>query len=109
MSNRGFNIKKFTDSNGQECTLQVSSAIRNYPNAINKPGTSAVWLGIHDVQPLIMASDAIQLGLNPNKTCGYVPFELPKEVYISSRMHLDRDQVQMLIDSLTNWLKDGSF
>jgi hypothetical protein len=42
---RRFLLAEFRDANGEECSLQQSSAIGDYPDAAGRPGTSFVWLG----------------------------------------------------------------
>mgnify|MGYP001602325901 CR=1 FL=1 len=42
---RGFQIIEFKDANDKECSLQQSSAIGNYDDSFDKPGSSLVWLG----------------------------------------------------------------
>lgn len=42
----GFSVVDFVDSNGKECSVQQSSAIGDYEDAIGRPGTSFVWLGV---------------------------------------------------------------
>lgn len=44
-TSRGFEIVEFNDANGVACSLQQSSAIGQYPEAMEKPGSSFVWLG----------------------------------------------------------------
>lgn len=44
---RGFELVEFTDVNGRDCSLQQSSAIGNHDDAVKKPGSSFVWLGIN--------------------------------------------------------------
>lgn len=48
-----------------------------------KPGTSAVWLGTDDVAPKVLG--------------------------LTTRMHLDREQVAALIQHLQSWLDNDSF
>jgi hypothetical protein len=40
---RGFEIIRFKDIYGESCSLQQSSLAGN-----EEPGTSAIWLGVHD-------------------------------------------------------------
>ncbi len=101
---RGFPLIEFKDRYGAACRLQMSS-LAEY----EKPGTSAVWLGVIDTKPQIMASQAKAHGVVTDKTCGWVPYPIPKEVLISSEMHLDRVQVEALIGHLTNWLEKDKF
>ncbi len=87
------------------CILQASS-LAEY----EKPGTSAVWLGVLDAKPMIMAQDAIKLGLKTDTTCGWVDYQMiPKEVLLHTRMHLNRKQVEALVHHLTRWLEEDKF
>ena len=44
-TDRGFEVIDFVDRNQQKCSLQQSSAIGDYDDAFDRPGSSAVWLG----------------------------------------------------------------
>lgn len=101
---RGFQLIEFRDRNDCLCALQVSS-LAEY----KKPGTSAVWLGVKDVKPMIMAQHAIKLGIKTNTTCGWVDYEIPKEVLLHAQMHLNREQVEALVQHLTRWLEKDKF
>lgn len=101
---RGFPQVEFTDRYGVPCSLQASS-LAEY----EKPGTSAVWLGTSDAQPKVMASKAASLGVQTTETTGWVPFPIPDDVLLSTRMHLDRKQVAALIHHLQKWLEKDTF
>lgn len=103
-TSRGFEIIKFTDRGGDKCSLQQSS-LADYV----QPGISAVWLGVDDANPQVMADKAASVGVTTAETCGWVPYPIPEDVLLSTRMHLDRKQVKKLIASLTRWLETGSF
>ena len=103
-THRGFRMVEFKDHNEQACTVQASSLA-----VYEKPGTSAIWLGTDDANPQVMAKDAARLGVQTDKTCGWVPFPVPKEVLLSTRMHLNREQVEALIEHLQNWLEYDQF
>lgn len=46
---RNFEIIEFKDYYDKECSVQVSSVIiEKYPDAFEKPGTSALWIGQGD-------------------------------------------------------------
>ena len=104
VTSRGFEIINFTDRYGEKCSLQASS-LAEY----KKPGTSAVWLGITDARLTVMASQAASVGVETTETCGWVPFPVPENVMISSRMHLNREQVSALILHLQGWLDNDTF
>ncbi len=70
-----------------------------------------MWLGIDDVRPRIMCSDAKLLGLPmpEGEVSGWMDYPIPDAVMLSSRMHLTREQVQGLVERLQSWLDTGSF
>ena len=98
---RGFMLKEFTDFYGHECSIQKSSLA----------GIDCIWFGIDDPNPQIMARDAVRLGLKPveggEKDNGWVPFAIPEEVSINTRMHLTRGQVAKLLPSLIRFVITG--
>lgn len=97
---RGFSVIVFRDAYDKECSLQQSSADGDF-----------VWLGIQDADPLIMKSDAQKLGLElpPGEVSGWMPYKVPAEVLMHTRMHLNREQVQSLVEHLQSWLETGNF
>ena len=105
-TDRGFPLVKFKDHYEKECSLQASSLA-----LYAQPGISAVWLGADRETPKIMAKDALKHGIKTTETTGWVDYPIPDEVLISSHMHLNREQVEGLIDRLQSWLDsdDGSF
>lgn len=103
-TNRGFGLVEFEDRYGVRCSLQQSSLADNM-----RPGTSAVWLGVDDPQPQVMAVDAAKVGLKTDETCGWVSYPIPKEVLLTTRMHLDVEQVEWLVAELQTWLRTGNF
>lgn len=96
---RGFRVMEFEDYYGASCSLQQSSLA----------DTDAVWLGINDADPKVMAADAIRYGYpNPGRdTTGWVPFAIPEHVSLTTRMHLSREQAAALVKHLTLWLETG--
>jgi hypothetical protein len=96
---RGFELIEFEDRYGLPCSLQESSLATE----------AAIWFGVTDVVPKIMARDAIRLGLPSNgETVGWVPYSIPEEVSLSSRMHLTQEQVKMLLPHLIKFVESGS-
>lgn len=100
----GFEIVQFKDYYSHTCSLQMSSICLGCA-----PGESAVWLGPEDAEPKVLHSDAAKLGIKTNAKCGWVPYPIPDEVSLYTRMHLNRDQVEALITHLQAWLDNGSF
>lgn len=92
-THRGFKMVEFKDRNDTPCSLQASS-LAEYM----QPGISAVWLGTDDAQPKILEEGK-----------GWIPYPIPAEVLLSTRMHLNRKQVAALIRHLQAWLDNGSF
>lgn len=85
LTSRGFEFVDFEDENDVACSLQQSSAVGNYEDAMERPGSSAIWLGCKKNRPPHMGDEA------------------------SPRMHLNREQVCELVERLENWLRTGSF
>jgi hypothetical protein len=100
----GFPIVVFDDYYGHFCSLQASSLA-----LYEQPGTSAVWLGVNQAEPKVMASKAHWYGVKTNQKTGWVPYPIPDGVNLNTRMHLDRNQVSALIKHLQRWLDSGKF
>jgi len=98
---RGFEYYEFKDKYGEKCSLQKSSLATE----------DAIWLGIDDANPQIMSSDAIRMGLKERTYSesdnGWTPFEIPKEVLLSTRMHLTKNQVKRLLPILQKFVETG--
>lgn len=111
ITSRGFKAVEFVDAYGHACSLQQSSAIGDYDDAIYNPGSSFVWLGVDDCKPQVLKSRAKALGLTlpPGEVSGWMPYPLPEDVLISTWMHLNREQVSGLVERLQQWLKTGEF
>lgn len=101
---RGFQHLEFKDHYDVPCSLQASSLA-----IYNKPGTSAIWLGVDDPQPKVLHGKAAQYGIKTDATSGWVPYPIPEDVSLSTRMHLDRKQVAALIVHLQRWLDTDKF
>lgn len=79
---RGSEIIEFKDHNDEACTLQISDLLINY----DAPGWSGVWLGRDEV--------------SRSKVTGEL---------LTPRMHLNRTQVEALVEHLKRWLAHGTF
>lgn len=108
---RGFEVIKFKDAYENECSLQQSSAIGDTDEAFENPGSSFVWLGVNDGKPQILKSKAQENGipLPPGEVSGWMPYPIPSDVSITTRMHLSREQVEGLVERLQRWLETGAF
>lgn len=105
----GFPKVEFTDSYGETASITCSDLIGDYEDSYERPGTSALWLGLGKVEPQILAKDAGAHGVKTQKTSGWVPYPIPQDVLINADMHLNREQVRGLISRLEHWLKHGNF
>ncbi len=66
-----------------------------------------LWLGIEDVNPRIMASQAKEFGIQTKELVGWIPYPIPEGVLFNDRMHLSRKQVIDLINTLQHWVDTG--
>lgn len=94
---RGFQIIIKEDLYGQQFSIQKSSLATK----------DAIWFGLSIPNPLILASDAWGLGIPTNKTSGWVPYRIPEEVHINTRMHLSREQVKDILPILQKFAETG--
>lgn len=94
---RGFELIDFKDANGEECSLQKSSAAER----------DLIWLGVDEANPQIMASHAHKFGVETTETCGWVPYPVPEEVSLTTRMHLSQEQVKALLPHLIKFAETG--
>lgn len=83
---RGFTIGYFEDLYNDRCSIQESS-LADQP---------AIWLGIVDANPQVMAKDAHRLGVPTTEVNGWIPYPIPEEVLLTTRMHLSREQAKDL-------------
>ncbi|MFJ6415034.1 hypothetical protein ACIQLG_19835 [Terribacillus saccharophilus] len=90
-TNRGFEILEFKDRYNVDCSIQKSSLADD----------EAIWFGINDANPKIMASKTEKGGT------GWVSYEIPDDVLLSTRMHLTREQVKELLPILTKFAETG--
>ena len=88
---RGFGLYEFRDSYDKSCSLQESSSAEE----------EKIWFGIDDAEPKIMASKT------PPGGTGWVPYPIPEDVFLNTRMHLTRDQVKGLLPILTKFVETG--
>ncbi len=60
VTGRGFGLVEFRDRNGQECTLQQSSAAF-VDGEDHEPGAGAIWLGVGDERMHLSRADTLGL------------------------------------------------
>ena len=89
---RGFKIITFKDRYGENCSLQKSSLASE----------EAIWLGISEAKPKIMASDTKTGG-----DVGWLDIPVPETVLINTRMHLTQAQVKDLLPILQKFAETG--
>jgi hypothetical protein len=90
-THRGFALIEFTDLYGAECSIQKSSLATDH----------CIWFGVNEADPKIMAS------MTPQGGTGWVPYEIPKEVSLNTRMHLSRKQVKQILPILQAFVETG--
>ena len=88
---QGFDYIEFEDRYEQKCSLQESSLADE----------RAIWLGIDDPNPLILASKIMEGGT------GWVKYIIPEDVLIHTRMHLTQEMVKNLLPHLQKFVETG--
>jgi len=96
-NHRGFMVGEFKDRYDTVCSIQKSSLATE----------DCIWLGVDDTNPQIMASQAKSFGVETNETTGWVPYPIPNEVSLTTRMHLTRKQVKKLLPLLQHFVETG--
>jgi len=96
-TSRGFATIEFKDYYDASCSVQKSSLATK----------GAIWIGIDDPAPKILASKVNQVNPETGEVSGWVPFHIPDDVLISTRMHLTREQVAMLLPILQVFVETG--
>ena len=64
-----------------------------------------------EAEPIILKTKGCELGLSlpPGEVSGWMPYPVPDDVFINTRMHLNEAQVRGLIARLQTWLDTGAF
>ncbi len=91
LTNRGFKLIEFDDLYNAKCNIQKSSLATN----------DAIWFGIADSEPKIMASKIKEGGT------GWVDYPIPEDVILTTRMHLSREQIKDLLPILQRFIETG--
>ena len=94
---RGFAYIEFIDRYGVKCSIQKSSLATD----------DAIWLGVDDASPKILASKAAEFGIKTVKTTGWVSYPVPKDVLLTTRMHLTQEMVRDLLPALQRFADTG--
>ena len=82
---RGFKFIRFEDTYKTKCSVQESSV------------GGRLWLGVDDARPQVLKRDK-----------GWTPFNIPKEVLLHTRMHLDKKLARKLVKCLSKWIKSDT-
>ena len=90
-TSRGFALLEFEDLSGEKCNIQKSSLVID----------DAIWFGVADANPKILASSTPQGGT------GWVKLDIHEDVLLNTRMHLSRKQVKALLPILQEFVKTG--
>lgn len=96
-TNRGFARREFVDFYDKKCSVTKSSLAT----------ADAIWIGIDDPEPKVMAREAASVGVKTSETTGWVPYPVPKEVLLHTHMHLTRAQVKKLLPMLQKFVETG--
>ncbi len=94
---RGFALIEFKDCYGHGCSIQKSSAAM----------FDALWLGIQDAQPQILASKLGIVNPETGEMSGWVPCTINPAILLTTRMHLTREQVAALLPTLQHFADTG--
>jgi hypothetical protein len=95
---RGFGIRYFNDRYDAPCSIQESSLATE----------AAIWLGVNDAQPKVMASEAASVGVQTDQTTGWVTYPIPDNVQLTTRMHLTIPMVRKLLPVLQKFVETGT-
>lgn len=90
-TNRGFDMIEFQDLYDNECSIQKSSLATE----------DAIWIGVDNPKPQILASKVFPGGT------GWIPYDIPEDVFLTTRMHLTQKQVKQLLPILTVFAETG--
>jgi hypothetical protein len=96
-TSRGFAKVEFHDLYGAPCYIQKSSLATD----------DAIWFGVSDAAPKILASKAGVINPETGEMSGWVPYPIPSDVLLTTQMHLNREQVAELLPILTAFVETG--
>lgn len=96
-TSRGFPIVEFKDFYGAKCSIQQSSIADE----------RCIWFGVDNANPKIMASQAKLHDIETHQDTGWVEYPIPKDVLLTTRMHLTQGQVKELLPILKAFASTG--
>ena len=94
-TDRGFDLKNFSDWNDEKCSLQKSSIATE----------DCIWLGVTEPTVKALAKE-----LHPERADelnGWLNVPLPECACVSGRMHLTQDMVKELLPHLIKFAETG--
>lgn len=94
---RGFALIEFDDRYDNPCEIQKSSLATE----------DAIWFGVGDAKPQVMAIHAASVGVQTDEKTGWVPYSFPAAISLNTRMHLTREQVAQLLPALKHFVDTG--
>lgn len=93
-----FETAYFKDFYEHECLVEKSTIADD----------ECIWLGIKEADPQIMAKHAHKYGIKTESSVGWVKYDIPEEVLLTTKMHLNREQVKELLPILINFVETGN-
>lgn len=87
----------FEDRYAVACSIQKSSLATE----------DCIWLGVNDADPKILAREAAAHGVETDQNVGWVAFPVPDAVSMTTRMHLNQEQVRALLPILQEFAESG--
>jgi hypothetical protein len=99
---RGFGLIKFKDQHGDDCSLQISSAIED---------EVCCWLGCSDINLKVFVPYANPAWKEVSDSEAKLALGGPRatEILANTRMHLTQSQVKELLPHLKKFAKTGQF
>lgn len=94
---RGFPFLEFTPRTWHRCYLQKSSWAEG----------SAIVLGVKKPKSRVLARNAAAVGITTAETTGWVPYPIPKQVYVDGPVFLSREDLKRLMPALQYFLATG--
>lgn len=103
---RGFSLSEFKDDNGQQCSLQKSSAMATEPEG------ERIWLGCDNKKSTFKVMGRSDEARARNGGWGWQEKSLEtmfpdSDIVIADRMHLTQKQVKLLLPALKHFAKTG--
>ena len=91
----------FIDRYDEKCSIQKS----------NLATEDAIWLGIDETKPIVMAREHPELDprpiSDPERGTGWLDVPIPEDASCCGRMHLTLDMVRMLLPYLHHFVETG--